>query len=93
MRMARISLLLLGFLFVFSSAVMAQYPIISAEQVKSWTTGKKAYLLIDARTAEEYQQGHIPGAINIMPDHMKLEASRLPKDKKTPMIFYCRGVS
>lgn len=93
MRKTRMFMLLLGFLLIFSSAAMAQYPIISGEEVKSWITGKKAVLLIDARTAEEYREGHIPGAINIMPDRMKPEASRLPKNKKTPMIFYCRGMS
>jgi rhodanese-related sulfurtransferase len=87
---SKIFLFLSGFMLLFSSFAVAQ-PVVSAEQVQSWIDGKKKFLLIDARPAEEYQQGHIAGAINIPPDRMKTEASRLPKDKATPMIFYCRG--
>jgi len=84
---------LLGFLFLVSSTAMAQYPVIAAEQVKTWMEGNKKVYLIDARTAEEYLQGHIAGAINIMPDNMKTSSARLPRDKATPIIFYCRGMS
>ena len=89
----RMFLFLLGFLFLTLTVAMAQYPVIDAEQLKSHVTGKKKVLLIDARPAEEYLQGHIPGAINIMPDHMKASGTRLPKDKSAAIIFYCRGVS
>jgi rhodanese-related sulfurtransferase len=82
---------LFGFMFLCSSVAFAQVPIVSAEQVRSWIDGKKKFVLIDARPAEEYQQGHIAGAINIPPDRMKTETASLPKDKATPMIFYCRG--
>jgi rhodanese-related sulfurtransferase len=53
--------------------------------------GKRKVVLIDTRTPEEYQAGHIPGAINIPAERMRAEAARLPKDKSTPVIFYCRG--
>jgi len=67
--------------------------VVNADQVKAWMKGDKKVLPVDARTQEEYLQGHIPGAINIMPDNMKAEAKRLPRDKATPLIFYCRGIS
>jgi rhodanese-related sulfurtransferase len=70
---------------------MAQFPTIDSEQLKTWMHGKQKAVLIDARPAEEYLQAHIPGAINIPADRMKTETSRLPKDKATPIIFYCRG--
>jgi rhodanese-related sulfurtransferase len=91
MRNARLFLALFGFLFLISSSAMAQYPIISAQDVKSWMAGKRNIVLIDTRTPEEYQAGHIPGAINIPAERMRAEAARLPKDKSTPVIFYCRG--
>ncbi len=87
----RIVMFLMGFLFIAATAAMAQFPTIDAEQLKSWMHGKQKAVLIDARPAEEYQQAHIPGAINIPADRMKTEASRLPKDKATPIVFYCRG--
>lgn len=87
----RIFLFLLGFLFLVSTAAMAQYPIIDAEQLKSHLRGNQKTVLIDARPDEEYQEAHIPGALNIPAGSMKEEAAQLPKDKKTALIFYCRG--
>lgn len=88
---ARIVMFAAMFLILFSSAAMAQFPILNADQVRTWTGGKKKVVLVDARPAEEYRQGHIPGALNIMPDHIRTEAGLLPKDKSMPIIFYCRG--
>lgn len=88
---SRMFMFLLGFLFCITTAAVAQYPIIDAEQLKSRLQGKQKVVLIDARPEEEYQQAHIPGAINIRSDRMKEEAGRLPKNKTTALIFYCRG--
>jgi rhodanese-related sulfurtransferase len=88
----RIFVFLFGFLFLFSQPVMAQFPEISAEQLRSYLTGKKKITLVDTRTAEEYQLAHIPGAVNIMPDDMKASVAKLPKDKAALIIFYCRGM-
>jgi rhodanese-related sulfurtransferase len=83
--------ILFGVLFFTASVAFAQFPIVSAEEVKSWMEGKRTVVLIDSRLPDEYQTGHIPGAINIPAERMKDEAARLPKDKTTPIIFYCRG--
>jgi rhodanese-related sulfurtransferase len=83
---------LFGFLFLSSTSVMAQFTVIDAGQLRSYLTGKKNAVLVDSRTPEEYQQTHIPGAINIEPDEMKAKAARLLKDKAAPIIFYCRGM-
>lgn len=91
MARSRFFLFLLCFLFLISSSAMAQFPIISAKDVKTRMTGKQKVVLIDARTADEYRAGHIPGAINIYADNLKAEAGRLQKDRSTPIIFYCRG--
>ena len=91
MRKYRIIILLSFFLFTTATSAMAQFPTIDSEQLKTRMHGKQKAVLIDARPADEYQQTHIPGAINIPADQMKTETSRLPKDKATPIIFYCRG--
>jgi rhodanese-related sulfurtransferase len=83
--------LLFGFMLLSSSPAVAQFQIIDADEVKSWMDGKRAVVLIDTRMPDEYQAGHIPGAINIPAEQMKIEAARLPKDKTTTLIFYCRG--
>ena len=87
----RMLVFLLGFLFLSSTTAMAQYPVIDAEQLKSRLQGKQKVVLIDARPDEEYQQAHISGAINIPAERIREESARLPKDKTTALIFYCRG--
>jgi phage shock protein E len=80
------------FLLLISSTALAQFPVIDVEQMKSKLDGKQKVVVVDARTFEEYQQGHIPGAINIIPDNIKSSSANLPKDKKAPIVFYCRGM-
>ncbi|BCS81028.1 FAD-dependent oxidoreductase [Anaerocellum diazotrophicum] len=45
------------------------------------------YLILDVRTPEEYEFGHIKGAINIPVDDLRSRLNELPKDKK--IIVYC----
>jgi rhodanese-related sulfurtransferase len=87
----KIMTFLLGFMLLLSTAAMAQYPIVDADQLKARLLGKQKVVLIDARPEEEYQQAHIPGAVNIRADRIKDETARLPKDKAASIIFYCRG--
>jgi rhodanese-related sulfurtransferase len=49
------------------------------------------YILVDTRTPEEYEAGHIPGAVNIPFDVI----GRNPpsKDKDALVIVYCRSGS
>ena len=45
--------------------------------------------LLDVRPADEFAQGHLPGAINIPLAELDAALARLPKD--TAVIAYCRG--
>jgi NADPH-dependent 2,4-dienoyl-CoA reductase/sulfur reductase-like enzyme/rhodanese-related sulfurtransferase len=45
------------------------------------------YLILDVRTPEEYEFGHIKGAVNIPVDELRNRLNELPKDKK--IIVYC----
>lgn len=92
MMKTKIFLLLSGMLLFCASLAAAQSLLVTAGQVKAWVDGKRKFALIDVRLPEEYGAAHIPGAINIFPDQMQLQKALLPKDKSTPLIFYCRGV-
>ncbi len=52
---------------------------------------KNQCIVLDVRTAQEYQQGHIPGAKNIdfYSDSFRQVLSRLPRD--TAYCVYCRS--
>ena len=47
--------------------------------------------LVDARTASEYAEGHIPGAVNIPNESIgSTNLSQLP-DQKQKLLVYCRS--
>jgi len=48
--------------------------------------------IIDSRPARKYDEGHIPGAINIPDTLFDRKAGLLPQDKDRLLIFYCGGV-
>ena len=85
-------LLMLSFLFLFSYAYAQDFKTISSDELKSMLDKKSKVVVVDARTAAEYKQGHIPTAMNIPPDQLHLTAVLLPEDKKSLLVFYCRGV-
>ena len=91
MRKSMLAAAAISVLFI-ASTVMAQFLTVGADQVRDQMTGGKKAVLIDVRSLEEYQAGHIPGAVNIPADRIAAEKKRLPKDKAAPLIFYCRGV-
>jgi rhodanese-related sulfurtransferase len=65
--------------------------VVGAAEVHAALVGSRPVVVVDARTPAEYEQGHIPRAINIPAQQMSASASRLPKDRATPIVFYCRG--
>lgn len=50
---------------------------------------RKSVTVIDVRPVEEYQAGHIPGAISVPLKELELRLAELPKDKE--IVAYCRG--
>ncbi len=44
--------------------------------------------VLDVRTAEEFAQGHVPGAVNIPQDQVASRLAEIPKDKD--VVLYCR---
>jgi rhodanese-related sulfurtransferase/DNA-binding transcriptional ArsR family regulator len=61
---------------------------VALSELERWTLDKEAVLL-DVRPPEEYQAGHLPGAISLPPDEVASRLDELPRDR--PIIAYCRG--
>jgi rhodanese-related sulfurtransferase len=56
--------------------------------------GSGSFMLIDSRPLPRFQQGSIPGAVNIpYPSWDKVAAKLLPADKSTQLVFFCQGVT
>ena len=46
-------------------------------------------ILLDVRTKEEYDEGHIPGAVNIPVEEFGNIEERIP-NRKAPVYIYCK---
>jgi rhodanese-related sulfurtransferase len=56
----------------------------------AFSRGEPGFVLIDARSAESYARGHVPGAVNI--PHGKIIASRMAfYPPQTLFVVYCAG--
>lgn len=47
-------------------------------------------VLIDLRDAEDYAEGHIPGAVNMLPETVRERIAAIAQ-KDTPIFLYCYG--
>lgn len=90
-----------GAMAVDNPSSLAGATLVTPEQAKELQG--KGVLVVDARPAAEYAEGHIKGALNVPYkeksdkavdfDSSKdsVDLSKLPADKGTPFITYCNG--
>ena len=69
----------------------AAYMNITAEEAKQIMDSEEGYIILDARTQEEYDQGHIPGAIVISHEEIAEKAEEVLTDKDQLILVYCRS--
>lgn len=69
----------------------AAYMNITAEEAKSIMDSEEGYVILDVRTQEEYDQGHIPGAILIPDYEISAKAETVLTDKNQLILVYCRS--
>ena len=69
----------------------AAYMNITAEEAKTIMDIEEDYIILDTRTREEYDQGHIPGAIQISHDEITEKAEEVLTDKDQLILVYCRS--
>jgi phage shock protein E len=50
---------------------------------------REAPAILDVRTAREYDDGHVPGAVNIPFNQIRQRLGELPVDRAAPLIVYC----
>ena len=69
----------------------AVYVNITAEEAKQIMDTEEGYIILDVRTQEEYDQGHIPGAIVISYEEIEEKAEEVLTDKDQMILVYCRS--
>lgn len=67
------------------------YEQISQDEAKNIMDTESGYIIIDARTQEEFDEGHIKGAI-LMPEYEVADrAEKELTDKNQLILVYCRS--
>ena len=69
----------------------ASYDQINGAEAKALMDSESGYIIIDARTQEEYDEGHIPGAILIPEYEIADRAEAELPDKDQLILVYCRS--
>ena len=69
----------------------ATYEQISGAQAKALMDRESGYIIIDARTQEEYDEGYISGAILIPEYEIADRAEKELPDKNQLILVYCRS--
>ena len=69
----------------------AVYVNITAEEAKQIMDSEEGYIVLDVRTQEEYDEGHIPGAIVISHEEIAEKAEEVLTDKEQLILVYCRS--
>ena len=67
------------------------YVQISQEEAKRLMDTESGYVIIDARTQEEFDEGHIEGAIMIPEYEIADRAEKELTDKNQLILVYCRS--
>ncbi len=69
----------------------AEYEQINAQQAKEIMDSETGYVIVDARTQEEYDAGHIEGAIMIPEYEIAQRAEKELPEKDQLILVYCRS--
>ena len=67
------------------------YRQVNAEEAATMMEEESSYIILDVRTAEEYSEKHIPGAINIPNETIGAEDIPELPDKEQLILVYCRS--
>ena len=64
---------------------------VSLEDLRARMDAGEELILVDVREADEWRQGHIPGALHVPRGFLEMQAqSRLP-DRRKKVVTYCAG--
>ena len=69
----------------------AVYVNITAGEAKQIMDIEEGYIILDVREQDEYDAGHIPGAILIPYTQIEEKANEMLPDKEQLILVYCRS--
>ena len=69
----------------------SSYNHITSIEAQERLKSEKGIIVLDVRTKEEYETGHISGSILIDVNNLQKEAEITLTDKESPIFVYCRS--
>ncbi len=67
------------------------YKKITASEAKKIIDEQSGYIILDVRTKEEFDKGHIPGAVLLPNESIGKETIDILPDKDQIILIYCRS--
>ena len=95
--MKKICVLILSFLLLVTGCgnnevkEEAVYVNITGEEAKEIMDTESEYVILDVREQDEYDEGHIEGAVLIPHGEISEKAEEIIPDKNTLILVYCRS--
>ena len=80
----------LALMIMISCQAQSEFKSVGIDEFKT-EISKSGVQLVDVRTAQEYSEGHIPGAMNIDVNATDFEEKIKALDKKENVAIYCRS--
>lgn len=74
----------------FVNAAKAKITEVSAAQVKADLDAGKKIILLDVRSKEEFDAGHLPNAMHVSRGLLEFKIGRAIPDKNANIVLYCR---
>lgn len=75
---------------IFSAGLVSAKDI-SQEQLQQAMKANASITLVDVRSLKEFNDGHVPNAVNIPLNELPDRLSELAADKKNQIVLYCRS--
>ena len=86
-----LSLFLASCMVTKTSETSGSYKTISSKEAQQMIEEHKDALILDVRTAAEYESGHIPNAVNLSNEDIQAGKVDSLKDKSQLIMVYCRS--
>ena len=89
--LAALLFVLIGCAFAKKAENKAEYTRISQEEAKEMMARDDGHVIVDVRRQDEYDAGHIPGAILIPNETIGSDAPEALPDYDQIILVYCRS--
>jgi len=91
MRWAVLSLFMLSVAVTASGQSRLAGTLVSQQELRRQMQGERNVLLIDVRTPEEFNMGHVPGATNIPYTELAKRLSEVRPHPDNGVVLYCES--